>query len=178
MTLKLLIWSALLTPAALAQSFQDPLEVTMVGHYSVVRIQAGTSFLPITVGAVQQVHVPLVWRSPPVFQITNDHGWSATLKGPASGHLNGPSGSWLAIDYEYGSGTVTGSPTSDPVEGYDSRLGGNLHSGVKTVSVAPGRRGGYRYVLGNFFVPTLPVTQLAGDYGGAGLLTTTFANTP
>lgn len=177
---KLLIGSAVLARAALAQSFEDPLEVTMVGHYSVTRIQSGSSFLPISVGATRQVHVPLIWRSPPVFQIicTNDHGWSATIKGPASGHLSGPSGSWLTIDYEYGSGTITCTPTSDQVDGYDSRHGGDLPGGVKTVSVAPGRRGGYRYVLGNFYVPSLPATQLAGDYGGAGLLTTTFANTP
>jgi len=179
-TARFLIGLGLLTQAAGAQPFEDPLEVTMIGQYSVTRIQAGTAFLPITVATGQQVNVPLIWINPPVFQITctNDYGWSVTLKGPTSGQLSGPSGSGLPIDYQYGTGCITCTPTSDQVVAHDSRFGGSLHSGVKTVSVAPGRRGGYRYVVGNFVVPRLPATQLAGTYGGAGLLTTTFANTP
>ena len=177
---KLLVCLGLSIRLAAAQSFDDPLEVTLVGQYSVTRVSSGTSFSPITLSAVTQSHVPLNWQSPPAFQIicTNDNGWSATLKGPSSGSLSGPTGSSLGIDYEFGSGTITTHPTSDPVNPRDAELSGDLRSGVKTVSVPQATRGSYRDLLGNFYVPTLPPTQLAGVYGGPGLLVTTFANTP
>ncbi|MBS2034863.1 hypothetical protein JST97_07740 [bacterium] len=159
-------------------SLEENLSLNLEGQYEVRRVQAGGDFAPIRLSNGGQQHVTLVWQSAPIFQVvcTNGLGWSVTLRAPA--HLQGPGGASLPLDYEYGSGRVSTLAGSDPVETQDSHLSGDLSMGAKTVSVAADHRGGYRYQIGNFFVPTLGAQMPAGRYGGEGLLVTTFSNTP
>ena len=110
---------------------------------------------------------------------TNAAGWNATLKGPAT--LTGPSAATIPIAYSFGTGTITPVGSSTAIgTGVDSSVSGTFTgaTGVKTVTAPITALGSWVYRVGNFTSSSIPANQRPGAYGGAGLLTTTFANVP
>jgi len=173
-----------LSGSASAQPFTDPLRVTLTGTYSVTRSATGNNFNAITLNGTNQTNVPLTWATAPAFTVvsTNAAGWSATLRGPASGVLTGPAGAapnTIPINYRFGTGTITPVGASTVINGgVDSNVSGTLATGAKTVSAPTTALGSWTYRLGSFISSSIPANQRPGTYGGANLLTTTFTNTP
>ncbi|MBT9587002.1 hypothetical protein IV102_26910 [bacterium] len=175
---------ATLASPAQAQAFTDPLQVTLAGTYSVTRSATGNNFNAITLNGTNQTNVALTWATAPAFTVvsTNAAGWSATLRGPATGVLTGPAGAapnTIPINYRFGTGTITPVGASTVINGgVDSNVSGTLATGAKTVSAPTTALGSWTYRVGSFISSSIPANQRPGTYGGAALLTTTFTNTP
>jgi len=166
---------ALALPSS-AQPFSDPLEVSLTGEFSVTRAATGTNFQPIGLAGVVATGVALTWETAPSFDVvhTNGAGWSVSLQGPATLTTAG-SDTPLTIRYVYGTGVVLS--TGDTVTEEVTPISGTFTAGAKVISAAATTSGSYNYTIGSFECD-MAANQDPGTYGGADLLTTTFANTP